>query len=188
MLGVLLVAIFFVVNSPISWIVANLTLDPSTGYFRQATWDSALYYIGLSPLVGYGFEAHGNEDDFFANATVDSVWLVIALRSGVPLVIFVILANAASFYRYRPSAGIRISDSYMDNMRTAFTLALIIFMFAGLTVHYWNNIWMFWGLCLGIRASLHEQYLNSIRLSAVASRGVPTSLRRPYSHGNAVSS
>jgi hypothetical protein len=29
-------------------------------------------------------------------------------------------------------------------------------MFAGLTVDFWNYTWMFWGLCIGIRASLRE--------------------------------
>ena len=26
----------------------------------------------------------------------------------------------------------------------------------GLTVHFWNYMWIFWGICLGVRASLRE--------------------------------
>ena len=48
-------AVFMIANKPVSWLIANLTLDPSTGYFRVATWDTSLYYIGFSPYVGYGF-------------------------------------------------------------------------------------------------------------------------------------
>jgi len=39
----------------------------------------------------------------------------------------------------------------------------------GLTVHYWNSIWMFWGVVLGIRASLGELCLET-RASAVVDR------------------
>jgi hypothetical protein len=159
---VFFVTVYLTTNKPVSWVVSHLTLDPSTGYFRVATWDTSLYYIGLSPLVGYGFEVYGEVGDFFANATVDSVWLVLALRFGVPLVALILLTNIASFYRSgKTPGGWRRLDPYMDGMRTAFTLVLVIFIFAGLTVHFWNNIWMLWGLFVGIRASLHEDYLRS---------------------------
>lgn len=165
-LSLFLTAVFAIANKPVSWIVSHLTLDPSTGYFRVATWDSAFYYIGLSPYVGFGFEAHGMIGDFFGNASVDSVWLALALRFGVPAIIFLVLANVATFYRSGPSGISSPSDRYMSRMRTAFTLVLVVFMFAGLTVHYWNNIWMFWGICIGIRGSLQEECLGAARRTA----------------------
>ena len=160
-LSTLLVAVFALANKPVSWIVSHLTLDPSTGYFRVATWDSAFYYIGLSPYVGFSFEAHGVIGDFFGNASVDSVWLALALRFGIPAIAFLFLANIATFYRPGSSASRRRSDPYTSRMRTAFTLVLVVFMFTGLTVHYWNNIWMFWGICVGIRGSLREEHLGT---------------------------
>jgi len=153
----LLGVVFLVANKPVSWIVANLTLDPATGYFRVATWESASYYIDLSPYVGYGFGSYASPDDFFGNASVDSVWLTLALRFGIPLVIFILLANIAAFFPSKRTASIpRGHDAYMSNMRTAFTLGLAMFMFVGMTVHYWNNSWIFWGIWIGIRASLKE--------------------------------
>ena len=187
---VLFAVVFAVANKPVSWIVSHLTLDPSTGYFRVATWDSAFYYIGLSPYVGYGFEAYGEVGDFFGNASVDSVWLTLALRFGIPAIVFLFLANVAAFYRSGEGAGDRRRDPYMSRMRTAFTLVLVVFMFAGLTVHYWNNIWMLWGICVGVRGSLQEHYLAAAR-SAVSQRrgrswpapalglGQPTMVGRP---------
>ncbi|TFV39482.1 hypothetical protein E4K66_13915 [Bradyrhizobium frederickii] len=149
--------VFLAANKPFSWIVANLTLDPATGYFRVATWESASYYIDLSPYVGYGFGSYASPDDFFGNASVDSVWLTLALRFGIPLVIFILLANIAAFFPSRRTASIQHGpDAYMRNMRTAFTLGLAMFMFVGLTVHYWNNSWILWGIWIGIRASLKE--------------------------------
>lgn len=156
-----LVTVFATANKPVSWLVAHLTLDPATGYFRVATWDNAMYYIDLSPYVGYGFATYAPED-FFANASVDAVWLTLSLRFGVPAAAFLFLANIASFYRSGPSGGIwRFNDPRTNDLRTGFTLALALYMFVGFTVHYWNNIWIFWGICIGIRASLQEEYFKA---------------------------
>lgn len=157
---VFLVIVFATANKPVSWLVAHLTLDPATGYFRVATWDNALHYIGLSPYVGYGFASYAPED-FFANASADAVWLTMSLRFGVPATALLFLANIISFYRSGPSSGTwRFTDPCMSNLRTGFTLALALFMFVGFTVHYWNNIWILWGICIGIRASLREEYFK----------------------------
>ncbi|MDE5452809.1 hypothetical protein GWE18_07995 [Bradyrhizobium sp. CSA112] len=164
--------IFLTTNKPISWIVAHLTLDPSTGYFRVATWDRAFYNIGLSPWSGYGFgEIRKDSDEFFDNASVDSAWLVLALRFGIPIVVFLFLANVASFFiGFGKRTTGRTADPYMDNMRTAFTLAVVILMLAGLTTHSWNTMWMLWGAVIGVRASLYEQFLETRGLREVRSR------------------
>jgi hypothetical protein len=156
-MGGMLLTVFLVANRPTSWLIANLTLDPSTGYFRQATWDRALFNIGLSPLTGYGFDAFGDPSEFFDHASIDSIWLVLAIRFGVPVVVFILLASVTSFLQSK--AHVRGADPYMNNMRTAFTLVLFIFALAGLTVHFWHSIWIFWGMCIGIRASLRENSL-----------------------------
>lgn len=156
--------IYLTTNNPTSWIIAHLTLDPSTGYFRQATWDRAFYNIGLSPLTGYGFDDVGNpaEQEFFDNASVDAVWLVVALRFGIPIVPLLLLANIASFYGPRPKPRWGTpEDAFMCNMRTGFTLAIWALMLAGLTVHYWNTMWLVWGICIGIRASFQEEQASS---------------------------
>ena len=154
----LVLTIFALANRPISWIVAHLTLDPSTGYFRIATWDHALENIWLSPLVGYAFNEYGDAQELFDRASVDSVWLVFALRFGVPMVFFLLLTNVAVVLRSKTKAGNRTRDQYMDNMRMAFTLVIITFVFTGLTVHFWNAVWAFWGLSIGICASLKEYH------------------------------
>lgn len=168
----LLLVVFLVANRPVSWIVANLTLDPSTGYFRVATWDTAFYYIGLSPYVGYGFDSYAPAEDFFGNVSVDSTWLVMIIRFGIPSIIPLLLANVASFWPSRQIYARTSHDPYVGQLCTAFTLSLVVLMFVGLTVHYWNNVWLFWGLCIGIRASLREQCSNARRLTFDGASGL----------------
>jgi len=158
-IGLFLCALFSVSNSPVGWIIDHLTFDPVGGYFRLASWYSAFDRIAQSPWTGFFREKSGDE---FLDRTVDSVWLVIALLYGLPAVAFLILANLASFWRTRPERRpLTEGDVFMNWMRAGFTSALAMFMLIGLTVHYWNAMWMFWGLCIGIRTSLQEQYFAS---------------------------
>ncbi|WP_354208722.1 MULTISPECIES: hypothetical protein [unclassified Bradyrhizobium] len=169
-IGAVLAFIYLTTNNPTSWIIAHLTLDPSTGYFRKATWDRAFYNIGFAPWIGFGFGDIGEGLEFFDNASVDAVWLVIALRFGIPIVVFLLLANVTSFFVGfgRTTVGPTL-DEYMDRMRSGFTFAVITFVLVGLTVHYWNTMWMLWGAYIGIRASLYEHFLGTRHLGQLYS-------------------
>jgi hypothetical protein len=165
--------VFLLANKPISWMIANMTLDPATGYFRVGTWDNAIYHIEISPIVGYGFAAYS--EDFFANASVDSVWLVLALRFGLPFVALIILMNVAAFYPSASAARVQaqLTERQLSSMRTGFTMTLAMFMFTGVTVHYWNNVWMLWGVCIGVRAGFQEYAIGAARAL------IPRAARQP---------
>ena len=148
-----LLALFVVSNDPLSWILRNFTFDPQTGFYRIWIWNAAFDYIPRSPMVGYGHELIGNA---ILDATVDSIWLVYSLRYGVPTIALLFLTNIAAFLPPKPSPIVDAKGLYIDRMSRAFTTVLLLYMFSGLTVHFWNYIWIFWGLCIGIRASLRE--------------------------------
>ena len=150
--GVVGFVVLVVTEHPLSWIISHLTLDPQTGFFRIMLWDVGSTYIAQSPLFGYAYQSFNNG---ILDGTVDSIWLLYTLRFGVPMLILFFLANvAAVFPSQREIRG--TGDVHMDQMRRAFTLVLLMLMFTGLTVHFWNFMLMFWGLCLGIRASFRE--------------------------------
>jgi hypothetical protein len=155
---ILFLLIFAISSNPLSWIISHFTFDPQTGFYRILIWDAAMAQISQAPIAGVGFVLFGNMLD----RTVDSVWLVVGLRYGIPMIVLLILFNVSSFLPTDRSSIRRLRD--LDPLRTAFTLILLTFMFTGLTVHFWNFMWMFWGLCIGIRASLREQSISgSIR-------------------------
>jgi hypothetical protein len=150
-LGTVIFVVSIVTAHPLAWILTHLTYDPQTGFYRLMTWEMGLAYIAQSPIVGYGY--------FFNNElldnTIDSIWLVFALRFGIPVVVLLFLANVAVLFPGRQNSKEMNSD-HLDQMRRAFTLVILLFMFTGLTVHFWKYILMFWGLSLGVRASLRE--------------------------------
>jgi hypothetical protein len=154
--SMLVISVFFISNNPIGWFIGHLTLDPETGYYRVMIWDLATAQISLSPITGFSFSTFNNE---VLDGTVDCVYLVYALRFGVPMIVLLLLTNFATFI-FPGQNRLSHSNSYVDNMRVAFTLVLVLFMLIGLTVHFWNFMWIFWGMCIGIRASIRDWSLS----------------------------
>jgi hypothetical protein len=152
---VALIAILVVVlvsQNPLDWILNHLTLDPQTGYYRMMIWNVGLGYVAQSPLIGYSYRPFNTN----ILLSVDSVWLLETLRFGIPMLVLFLFANVTSLLPNGGSSRNVPLDEDAVRMRRAFTLVLVGFMFGGLTVHFWNFMWMFWGLCIGIRASLKE--------------------------------
>ena len=69
----------------------------------------------------------------------------------------------------RPDTAGPTLDPYMDSVRSGFTLAVMTFVLVGLTVHYWNTMWMLWGAYIGVRASLYEHFLGTRHISELYS-------------------
>ena len=143
-------------ENPIGWFLSHLTLEPESGYFRLMIWHAAYERLSESPWIGYGFNLL---DSDILDATVDSVWLVMALRFGLPMVALLLLSILATCL---PVGGkVRGVDATMERLATAFTIVLATFIFIGITVHFWNYIWIFLGLCVGVRASLREWLIKA---------------------------
>lgn len=146
-------SIFAVASSnPVKWIILHLTLDPQTGYFRILIWDTAFDYIAHSPWIGYAYQSFGND---IIDGSVDSIWLLDTLRFGIPMLLLFFATNISAVLPERQVTGAG-GDDYLARMRRAFTIVILLFMFTGLTVHFWNFMWMFWGQCVGVRVSLRE--------------------------------
>jgi hypothetical protein len=158
--GTLSFAAAMVSTNPLNWVISHLTLDPQTGYFRIMIWEAASAYIALSPVIGYAYQSLNNN---ILNS-VDSIWLLQVLRFGVPMFFLFFLTNIAALLRGSRKTR-SANNGHMDRMRTAFTLVILMFMFTGLTVDFWNYMWMFWGLCIGIRASLRELSIKTTGLA-----------------------
>lgn len=152
-------AIFLIADHPLEQIIVHLTLDPGTGFFRIGTWYTALPLIDQSPFIGHGFsqiDASGDAAIFLSS--VDCLWLVEALRYGLPAVILLILTMLLPLLRRRRISTFGLG---MDNVPTGISLAIVAIGFIGLTAHFWGAIWLFLSLCVGIKASVAEYERDS---------------------------
>jgi hypothetical protein len=103
--------------------------------------------------MGYAFKDFGSAEMY----SVDSVWLAYALRFGLPMVAFLFLANVTTLLPNKRMGP--IGDPFLERMRMALSVVIFMYMFVGMTAHYWNYMWIFWGTCLGIANSLREYSL-----------------------------
>jgi hypothetical protein len=83
------------------------------------------------------------------------VWLVTSLHYGIPVTILLIVLNLSAML---PVPGLRSTE-----IQRGFTIACMVFLFTGLTVHFWNYMWTFWGVCIGVRASLREWQMLGVQ-------------------------
>jgi hypothetical protein len=119
-------------------------------------WDAAFQRIPESPLIGYGFHKLNSG---ILDSTIDCVWLVVALRYGLPSMFILLLLNLSTLAPARPRRRNLGGPNRKASGQSGFTAAVLLFMVVGLTVDFWNFMWIFWGLCLGIRASQREWLL-----------------------------
>jgi O-antigen ligase len=190
-LALFLLAVFASSDRPISWLVAHMTLDPSTAYFRLYVFDYVMEQIKLKQLVGYGFGPIG-DDEFLSTTTVDCVWLVNAARYGIPMIAIFFCANLMTFVSFGPKGRGGRADEFMRRAGTGFTQVIVTFMLVGVTVHFWNATWQLWAVCLGIRGAIKEwnryqerRVAQDPRLSSGSSKLMSTATqRRPYQIAN----
>ncbi|RFB81079.1 hypothetical protein [Methylovirgula sp. 4M-Z18] len=140
-------------NAPLGWIITHMTWDPESGYFRYLIWNAALERIHESPYIGFAFSPL---NDDILDTTIDSVWLASALRFGVPMIVWLFLTNLAAIWPTRKIRPDLDDAAFLKRMNTGFAVMLLMFMFIGLTVHFWNYMWVYWALCLGIKTSLRQ--------------------------------
>jgi NO-binding membrane sensor protein with MHYT domain len=74
------------------------------------------------------------------------------LRYGVPMVVLMLITIFIPMFRGARAA----TDPYLGNIRTGFSFAVMLMSVIGTTVHYWDAIWIFFSLIIGIRASFVE--------------------------------
>lgn len=148
-----LVALAVLSDSPETWIIRHLTLDPQTGYFRLLMWYATGDYLSEHAIAGSGLLSTGN---WLLDGSVDSVWLGKALNYGLPMVGGLLAIIGSALTPSPREAAIRRSQPDLDSLCTTYSLVLVLFCLIGLTVYFWNAMWLFWSLCMGIRVALKE--------------------------------
>jgi hypothetical protein len=161
--AVTIMAAFLISNSPVGFVVSHLTFSPESGYYREWTWHMVGLYVSQSPWVGLGFGERPEE----INHSIDSLWLVLAIRSGYPGAVLVALSlfGAAAIL----TKG-RKPDLTPVEAKLATTLGILLFLTAYIscTVHLWGTSWILTGLLIGMKAHLSE--LGYLRPDAARQR------------------
>ena len=123
-----IIAAFLISNSPIGFVISNLTFSPQSGYYREWTWDLVGLHVSQSPWFGLGY-GELPED---INHSIDSLWLVLAIQSGFPGAVLVALSllGAAAVLTSGRNAGLTSTET-----KLAATLGIALFLTVYIRIH-----------------------------------------------------
>ena len=134
-------------RSPFAIIATGFTLDSWTGYYRLMIWQHGLENVWVNPLLGLGLN-DWERPQWMASPTVDSFWLILMMRSGLPA--FLLLVVAMCFLGRGVGKRMRRADRERRRLSTGWMISLVALTLVGCTVHYWNVPYAFFFFFLGL--------------------------------------
>jgi len=135
-------------------IATRLTLEPSTGYYRLLIYEHGLKNIWANPWYGIGL-ADWERPAFMVASTIDSYWLVLTMRQGIPSLLILLLAIGILMYQASANAKCNINPAATPLLK-GWTMSVLALCLVGFTVHYWNVVHTFLFFVIGMGAVMAD--------------------------------
>jgi hypothetical protein len=120
-------------RGPVILLIETLTLDPSTAWWRVHIWNYGTVSVMANPIFGLGLNDWVRP--YWLASTVDNFWLLMAMRHGLPGVIFLMGGIGAHiFYVLRAK---NLTQDQRD-VRTGYMVSMVGLLFTLSTVHVWD--------------------------------------------------
>jgi uncharacterized membrane protein len=88
--------------------------------------------------------------------SIDSLWLVLAIRYGYPAAILLALSMVSTLVALPIRARRRFPTHRLSMLRMGVGLILLILALMAFTVHYWGTAWVMLAMVMGMLAGLSE--------------------------------
>jgi hypothetical protein len=151
-IGVLVVVSMLSNRSPVKVFISYASFSAQSSYNRILIWEYGTAEVGRHPLLGIGLGEWVRAP--WMSASMDNFWLVVAVRYGLPALIFLVLAILIIVFR---SAGQKHVTAEWARCRMAWICTMAAIAIAACTVHLWNNTFGFFMFMLGAGAWLTER-------------------------------
>ncbi|MEQ1614791.1 MAG: hypothetical protein ABL904_18750 [Hyphomicrobiaceae bacterium] len=163
-------------RSPIAFVATGMTLDSWTGFYRLVIWENGLENVWANPWVGLGL-ADWERPAWMASASIDAFWLVVAMRTGIPTFLLMIIAIMLITLGV-VKKGTRSKDLGVRGFARAWLFSLIALSLAACTVHYWNALYAYFFFFLGLAGFIADP--KRVRGRAPANVRQPAPVSRPF--------
>jgi hypothetical protein len=156
--------IFLFSGKPIATLLRLGGISPETGWYREAIWDAGIPVVAGSPLFGIGMTDQWDwqSGGVLVGASVDTLWLELAMTFGIPGSLLVFLAVVGAFWLGSIDRSPVLSGSER-RLSVALGFVTVITVFEGFSVHLWGTCWMLLGVFAGMRASLADAAIRRQR-------------------------
>ncbi|MGR3465595.1 O-antigen ligase family protein [Limimaricola sp.] len=121
-------------RTPLRVFMSHATLAPQTAYYRLMIHEHGLQNVWANPVFGLGLNDWQRPG--WMGRTVDSFWLLTAMRHGLPGVLLLAAGYIVGMWQVGRSRAAR--DVRLSWMFTFLGLSLVLF-----TVHIWTAIYSF---------------------------------------------
>ena len=158
-------------RSPIAFVSTGMTLDSWTGFYRLVIWENGLENVWANPWAGLGL-ADWERPAWMASASIDAFWLVVAMRTGIPTFLLMVIAILA-LMRGVIKFGTKAKDGGVRGFSRAWLFSLIALSLAACTVHYWNALYAYFFFFLGLGGFIADPKRVRVRATVPQSVAVP---------------
>jgi len=130
-------------------VILRFTFNPGTGRYRLLIWEYGSESVAENPWFGIGFEDWARLP--WMSTSVDTFWLALAMRNGLPAAVLLGLVTLLS------AIGLAVSARRIRGVDQATLIGLSIAMFIlfmqGFTVHFFGGLGIWFAVLLGIAVS-----------------------------------
>jgi hypothetical protein len=156
-LGLLFVSALVVVSlfsnrSPVKVFISYASFSAQSSYNRILIWDYGTAEVARHPFLGIGLGEWVRAP--WMSASMDNFWLVVAVRYGLPALLFLV---AAILLVIAGATGQRGRSDEWIRCRTGWIVTIAAISIASCTVHLWNNTFGFFLFFLGAGTWLVER-------------------------------
>ncbi|TGD61799.1 hypothetical protein EYC08_17765 [Tabrizicola sp. WMC-M-20] len=120
-------------RGPVILMIETLTLNPQTAWWRVHIWNFGSVSVMNNPWIGIGLNDWVRPE--WLAATVDNFWLLIAMRHGLPAILFLGFALVLHLWQIIRMRDLSEADT---RVRVAYVIGLLALSFMLSTVHAWG--------------------------------------------------
>lgn len=133
-------------------VLIQYTMNPATGYYRLLIWEYGAKSVKRNLLFGTGYAPF--EGAKWMGDSVDSLWLAIAIRNGLPTAVFLGAAALMAII------GLALAASRLDRQNQSIliglAITLTIFFIMGFTVSLFGGVLIWFAMLLGVGVTLGQ--------------------------------
>ena len=160
--------VFFLCHpTPIEFLIDHVTSNPADGYYRLLTWSIVGPLVLQNPLFGLGLESDFAQKYDVIN-TIDCFWLCSAANFGIPcagLFAAILLTSCR-----RPIRTCTAITSDEASLGRALGIVVCLYLYIGMTVHFWGCVWIMMGVFAALREHLSDLGRSTSELQTVANQ------------------
>lgn len=139
-------------RTPLTVLLHRLTFSAHTAYNRMTIWEwGTRHNVAQHPWFGIGFHIW-TRPSWMHSTSMDNFWLVIMVRYGLPAFFF--LSYAIFLLFYKAGTNKDLHEGYLAKIRFGWLFSMTGFIISGWTVHFWNNLYIWFFFLLGSGAWL----------------------------------